>query len=107
MPTGTPSPGESCTLTPDPCRGCSWEREKTHHHAQDESPERDEQQEAEVADADRDGDEDVSAEPHEVTLAREEVNMLLAEQRKTVALKVGRRTGWAHVTRWCRVTDVH
>ncbi|XP_053783005.1 kinesin-like protein KIF19 isoform X5 [Desmodus rotundus] len=66
-----------------------WEREKTHHHAQDESPERDEQQEAEVADADRDGDEDVSAEPHEVTLAREEVNMLLAEQRKTVALKAG------------------
>ncbi|XP_053512973.1 kinesin-like protein KIF19 [Artibeus jamaicensis] len=66
-----------------------WEREKTHHHAQDESLEREERQEAEAADADGDGDEDVSAEPHEVTLAREEVNMLLAEQRKTVALKAG------------------
>ncbi|KAM5301262.1 kinesin-like protein KIF19 isoform 2-T3 [Glossophaga mutica] len=66
-----------------------WERERTVHHAQDESPERDEQQEAEAADADGDGDEDVSAEPHEVTLAREEVSMLLAEQRKTVALKAG------------------
>ncbi|XP_036913823.1 kinesin-like protein KIF19 [Sturnira hondurensis] len=66
-----------------------WEWEKTHHHVQDESPERDEPQEAEAADADGDGDEDVPAEPHEVTLAREEVSMLLAEQQKTVALKAG------------------
>ncbi|XP_035870423.1 kinesin-like protein KIF19 [Phyllostomus discolor] len=68
-----------------------WEREKTHPHAQDESPERDERQEAEVeaADADGDGEEDAPAEPHEVTLAREEVSLLLAEQRKTVALQAG------------------
>lgn len=44
-----------------------------------------------VADADMDVGK--SAEPHDVALAREEVNMLLAEQRKTMALKVGRGTG--------------
>lgn len=43
--------------------------------------------------ADTDMDAGKSAEPHEVALAREEVNMLLAEQRKTAALKVGRGTG--------------
>lgn len=43
--------------------------------------------------ADTDMDTSKSTEPHEVALAREEVNMLLAEQRKTVALKVGRATG--------------
>uniref|UniRef100_G3UC66 Kinesin-like protein n=1 Tax=Loxodonta africana TaxID=9785 RepID=G3UC66_LOXAF len=56
----------------------SWEREKTHHmhrerpHGDEEPPE-----------ADTEGDEGESAEPHEVALAREEINMLLAEQRKT------------------------
>lgn len=69
----------------DPCHGCSWEQE-SHHHGQDWTPERDEWQ----AVADADGDEGESAEPHEVALAREEVNMLLAEQQKTVALKVRR-----------------
>lgn len=49
-------------------------------------PEKDE----ETAEADVDGEEGESTEPHEVALAREEVNMLLAEQRKTLALKVGR-----------------
>lgn len=34
------------------------------------------------------GGEGEPTEPHEVALAREEVNMLLAEQRKTAALKV-------------------
>nr|KAF6447613.1 hypothetical protein HJG63_012019 [Rousettus aegyptiacus] len=60
-----------------------WEREKTQHHAQDRTPEGDEEQM--VADTDMDAGK--SAEPHEVALAREEVNMLLAEQRKTAALK--------------------
>ncbi|XP_012494364.1 PREDICTED: kinesin-like protein KIF19 [Propithecus coquereli] len=62
-----------------------WEREKTPHHgprARGE-PEKGE----EPLDADGDGDE--SSEPHEVALAREEVNLLLAEQRKTAALKAG------------------
>ncbi|XP_027947691.1 kinesin-like protein KIF19 [Eumetopias jubatus] len=63
-----------------------WEREKTHQHAHsDGTPERDE----EPAETDVDGDESESAEPHEVALAREEVNMLLAEQRKTAAIKAG------------------
>ncbi|XP_047569084.1 kinesin-like protein KIF19 [Lutra lutra] len=63
-----------------------WEREKTHEHVhRDRTPERDE----EPAEADVDGDEGESSEPHEVALAREEVNMLLAEQRKTAALKAG------------------
>ncbi|XP_035573409.1 kinesin-like protein KIF19 isoform X2 [Canis lupus dingo] len=63
-----------------------WEREKTHQHAHRErTSERDE----EPAEADADGDEGESVEPHEVALAREEVNMLLAEQRKTAALKAG------------------
>ncbi|XP_022356112.1 kinesin-like protein KIF19 [Enhydra lutris kenyoni] len=61
-----------------------WEREKTHEHVhRDRTPERDEM----PAEADVDGDEGESSEPHEVALAREEVNMLLAEQRKTTALK--------------------
>ncbi|EFB24034.1 hypothetical protein PANDA_020527, partial [Ailuropoda melanoleuca] len=63
-----------------------WEREKTHQHVhRDRTPERD----AELAEAEADGDEGESAEPHEVALAREEVNMLLAEQQKTSALKAG------------------
>lgn len=76
-------------MHPDPrpfCCGCSWEREKTHQHVhRDRTPERD----TEPAEAEADGDEGESTEPHEVALAREEVNMLLAEQRKTLALKVG------------------
>ena len=47
-------------------------------------PERDE----EALEAGPEGGEGEPAEPHEVALAREEVNMLLAEQRKTAALKV-------------------
>lgn len=53
-----------------------------------------------AADTDQDGDPAEPAEPHEVALAREEVNVLLAEQRKTVALKVGRDTGQVRVTPW-------
>lgn len=39
-----------------------------------------------------------SAESQEEALAREEVNVLLAEQRKIVALKVGRGAGHVRVT---------
>ncbi|KAM9725157.1 kinesin-like protein KIF19 [Dama dama] len=63
-----------------------WEREKTHHVTRRVgTPEKDE----EVLEAGPEGDEGQPAEPHEVALAREEVNMLLAEQRKTAALKAG------------------
>lgn len=50
--------------------------------------------------ADADGDTGKSAESHEVALAREEVNTLLAEQQKTMALKVRRGAGHTHVTQW-------
>nr|XP_042096076.1 kinesin-like protein KIF19 [Ovis aries] len=61
-----------------------WEREKSHHRApRAGTPERDE----EVLEAGPEGGEGEPTEPHEVALAREEVNMLLAEQRKTAALK--------------------
>ncbi|XP_014439423.2 kinesin-like protein KIF19 [Tupaia chinensis] len=64
-----------------------WEHEKTHHlaHRDRSEPEKDE----EPVDADAEGDEGEFTEPHEVALAREEVNLLLAEQRKTAALKAG------------------
>ncbi|XDB64709.1 hypothetical protein ABFV05_018325 [Capra hircus] len=63
-----------------------WEREKSHHLApRAGTPERDE----EALEAGPEGSEGEPAEPHEVALAREEVNMLLAEQRKTAALKAG------------------
>ncbi|XP_058290420.1 kinesin-like protein KIF19 [Hylobates moloch] len=63
----------------------SWEWEKTQPrtHRDRGKLEKDE----EPAEADADGDEDEASEPHEVALAREEVNLLLAEQRKTAALK--------------------
>ncbi|XP_004386020.2 kinesin-like protein KIF19 [Trichechus manatus latirostris] len=61
-----------------------WEREKTHHvHRERPKPDGDN----ELLEADAEGDEGESVEPHEVALAREEINMLLAEQRKTAALK--------------------
>lgn len=63
----------------------------------DRTPERD----AELAEAEADGDEGESAEPHEVALAREEVNMLLAEQQKTSALKVGEGAARARSQPWC------
>lgn len=40
---------------------------------------------------DADGEEGEASEPPEVALAREEVNLLLAEQQKTAALKVRER----------------
>lgn len=40
---------------------------------------------------DADGEEVEASEPPEVALAREEVNLLLAEQQKTAALKVRKK----------------
>ncbi|XP_063487209.1 kinesin-like protein KIF19 [Symphalangus syndactylus] len=74
-----------------------WEREKTQPrtHRDRGKLEKDE----EPAEADADGDEDEASEPHEVALAREEVNLLLAEQRKTAALKTGLEQRLAHAKR--------
>ncbi|XP_006889798.1 PREDICTED: kinesin-like protein KIF19-like [Elephantulus edwardii] len=60
-----------------------WEREKTHPREQQGSAG------GEEPEADVEGEESEAVEPHEVALAREEINMLLAEQRRTAALKVG------------------
>ncbi|XP_070316784.1 kinesin-like protein KIF19 [Odocoileus virginianus] len=76
-----------------------WEREKTHHVTRRaRTPEKDE----EVLEAGPEGDEGQPAEPHEVALAREEVNMLLAEQRKTAALKVRERRHVHGLSRVCK-----
>ncbi|XP_059682572.1 kinesin-like protein KIF19 [Gavia stellata] len=63
-----------------------WEREKAQgaykydKPAKEEKDENTEEEDREVGIID-------SPEPHEVTVAREEINLLLAEQRKTAALK--------------------
>ncbi|XP_029801618.1 kinesin-like protein KIF19 [Suricata suricatta] len=62
-----------------------WEWEKTQHLAHGaQMAERNE-----PAEANEDGHESESEEPHEVALAREEVSLLLAEQRRAAALKAG------------------
>ncbi|KAK7806513.1 hypothetical protein U0070_017505 [Myodes glareolus] len=67
-----------------------WEREKTHPHANTDKSEKDEER------GDADGEEVEASEPPEVALAREEVNLLLAEQQKTAALKAGLEQRLAH-----------
>ncbi|XP_060223834.1 kinesin-like protein KIF19 [Meriones unguiculatus] len=78
-----------------------WEREKAHHHTNVVSGEKEEEpgdadgeKDEEPVDADR--EEAEASEPPEVALAREEVNLLLAEQRKTAALKAGLEQRLAH-----------
>lgn len=94
LPARTAAPSRAwaalCPLTLTPLCARSWERERAQHLAhKDEEP----------GEAHADGDEGESTEPHEVALAREEVNMLLAEQRKTAALKV--RRGAGHIQGHC------
>ncbi|XP_021042870.1 kinesin-like protein KIF19 [Mus pahari] len=67
-----------------------WEREKTHQRVDVDSGERDKEP------VDADGEEAGASEPPEVALAREEVNLLLAEQQKTAALKAGLEQRLAH-----------
>ncbi|XP_052023728.1 kinesin-like protein KIF19 [Apodemus sylvaticus] len=67
-----------------------WEREKTHHHSDVDSGGQDKEP------VDADGEEAEASEPPEVALAREEVNLLLAEQQKTAALKAGLEQRLAH-----------
>nr|XP_045000072.1 kinesin-like protein KIF19 [Jaculus jaculus] len=70
-----------------------WEREKTHHHVHTGG---DGESEKEDREGDTEGEEGESVEPPEVALAREEVNLLLAEQRKTAALKARLEQRLAH-----------
>lgn len=65
------------------CFPGSWEREKAQGAAKEKKDESTEEE-------DKEGHIIDSPEPHEVTVAREEINLLLAEHRKTVALKVRR-----------------
>ncbi|XP_053937006.1 kinesin-like protein KIF19 isoform X2 [Cuculus canorus] len=58
-----------------------WEREKAQGACKYDKPEKEEK------DEDKEADITDSPEPPEVTVAREEINLLLAEQRKMVALK--------------------
>ncbi|XP_077172154.1 kinesin-like protein KIF19 isoform X2 [Paroedura picta] len=73
-----------------------WEQEKAHQDGKylkqcgderhDEAVEGEKEEEKEE-EKDGEGSREDSPEPHEVAVAREEINMLLAEQRKTAALK--------------------
>ncbi|XP_006249035.1 kinesin-like protein KIF19 [Rattus norvegicus] len=64
--------------------------EKTLHHANMDKSKKDKEP------VDADGEEVEASEPPEVALAREEVNLLLAEQQKTAALKAGLEQRLAH-----------
>ncbi|XP_054246841.1 kinesin-like protein KIF19 [Indicator indicator] len=59
-----------------------WEREKAQGACKPAKEEKDENKEEEDREVDID-----SPEPHEIRVAREEINLLLAEQRKMVALR--------------------
>lgn len=67
----------------------SWEREKAQGACKYDKPAKEEKDEN-TEEEDREVDVTDSPEPHEVTVAREEINLLLAEQHKTAALKVRR-----------------
>lgn len=66
----------------------SWEREKTQHARRCHDKSVNEKEDETMDEEDREVEGTDSPEPHEVMVAREEINMLLAEQRKTAALKV-------------------
>ncbi|XP_074014680.1 kinesin-like protein KIF19 [Numenius arquata] len=64
----------------------SWEREKAQGACKDDKPAK-EKKDENTEEEDRDVDTMESPEPQEVTVAREEINLLLAEQHRTAALK--------------------
>ncbi|PKU31559.1 kinesin-like protein kif19 [Limosa lapponica baueri] len=74
----------------DTCRHlltiADWEREKAQGARKDDKPAKEEKGEN-TEEEDGDVDTVESPEPHEVTVAREEINLLLVEQRRTAALK--------------------
>ncbi|XP_054401602.1 kinesin-like protein KIF19 [Pongo abelii] len=74
-----------------------WEREKTQRRTHRDRGEL--EKDEEPAEADADGDEDEASGPHEVALAKEEVNLLLAEQWKTAALKARLEQRLVHAKR--------
>ncbi|XP_044836280.1 kinesin-like protein KIF19 [Mauremys mutica] len=64
-----------------------WEREKTQHARKCYNKLVNGTEDENMEEADREVEGASSPEPHEVTVAREEINMLLAELRKTATLK--------------------
>ncbi|TFK10444.1 RING finger protein 17 [Platysternon megacephalum] len=64
-----------------------WEREKTQHARKCYNKLANGKEDENMEEADREVEGAGSPEPHEVTVAREEINMLLAELRKTATLK--------------------
>ncbi|XP_030433510.1 kinesin-like protein KIF19 isoform X1 [Gopherus evgoodei] len=64
-----------------------WEREKTQHARKCYNKLVNGKEDENMEEADREVEGPSSPEPHEVTVAREEINMLLAELRKTATLK--------------------
>lgn len=70
------------------CAG-SWEREKAQAACKCGKPAK-EERDKNTEEEDRAVDITDSPEPHEVTVAREEISLLLAEQHKTMALRVRR-----------------
>ncbi|XP_028942697.1 kinesin-like protein KIF19, partial [Antrostomus carolinensis] len=77
-------------LQVDTCRHLltitDWEREKAQGASKHGKPAKEENNEN-TEEENREADIKDSPEPHEVTVAREEINLLLAEQRRTAALK--------------------
>lgn len=67
----------------------SWEREKAQGASKHGKPAKEESNENTEGE-DREADIKDSPEPHEVMVAREEINLLLAGQHRTAALKVRR-----------------
>ncbi|XP_028909060.1 kinesin-like protein KIF19 [Ornithorhynchus anatinus] len=63
-----------------------WEREKTHHAHKEKNAKEKVDENVKIDEEEEEAD---SLEPHEVAVAREEINMLLTEQRKTATLKTG------------------
>ncbi|XP_009884328.1 PREDICTED: kinesin-like protein KIF19 [Charadrius vociferus] len=72
-----------------------WEREKAQGACKYDKPAKEEKDEN-TEEEDREADVTDSPEPHEVTVARAEINLLLAEQRKTAALKTELEKHLAH-----------
>ncbi|KAM6379218.1 LOW QUALITY PROTEIN: kinesin-like protein KIF19 [Pluvialis apricaria] len=83
----------------DTCRHlltiADWEREKAQGACKYDKPAKEEKDEN-TEEEDREVDVTDSPEPHEVMVARKKINLLLAEQRKTVALKTELEQHLAH-----------
>nr|XP_013817066.1 PREDICTED: kinesin-like protein KIF19 [Apteryx mantelli mantelli] len=86
-------------LQVDTCRHlltiADWERKKTQHVRKSDELAK-EKKDENTQEEDREVEGTDSPEPHEVMVAREEINLLLAEQRRTAALKLELEQHLAH-----------